>query len=203
MAAWTTIPDSDVDPESPITTGLMTALRDNPQAMGEGASGAPPIRIVLFTDSFASGNTGAGEDDIATYTLPADTLKAAGDRLHVRAAFYGNNTDNVTVKFYLGSTSITIFTGGTLDTLAGRELLVVDIEIIMVAAGLQRIALTGIYGDDLAGAATGAVTTYISSWVEDETTNLTVKFTGENDSDASNNAVINAYMAVEYSQANP
>lgn len=26
---FTTIPDSDIDPESPITTGLMTAYRDN------------------------------------------------------------------------------------------------------------------------------------------------------------------------------
>lgn len=26
---FTVIPDSDIDPESPITTGLMTAIRDN------------------------------------------------------------------------------------------------------------------------------------------------------------------------------
>ncbi len=26
---FTNIPDGDIDPESPITTGLMTALRDN------------------------------------------------------------------------------------------------------------------------------------------------------------------------------
>lgn len=25
---WSTIPDSDIDPESPVTTGLMTAIRD-------------------------------------------------------------------------------------------------------------------------------------------------------------------------------
>lgn len=27
--SWTNVPDGDIDPESPITTGLMTALRDN------------------------------------------------------------------------------------------------------------------------------------------------------------------------------
>lgn len=27
--SFTTIPDSDIDPESPLTTGLMTAYRDN------------------------------------------------------------------------------------------------------------------------------------------------------------------------------
>ncbi len=26
---YSTIPDSDIDPESPITTGLMTSIRDN------------------------------------------------------------------------------------------------------------------------------------------------------------------------------
>lgn len=26
---WSNVPDSDIDPESPITTGLMTSYRDN------------------------------------------------------------------------------------------------------------------------------------------------------------------------------
>lgn len=38
---WTVIPDSDIDPDSPITTGLMTAIRDNVAAMGAQDSGAP------------------------------------------------------------------------------------------------------------------------------------------------------------------
>lgn len=33
--SWTVIPDSDIDPESPITTGLMTAIRDNAQHLKE------------------------------------------------------------------------------------------------------------------------------------------------------------------------
>lgn len=33
--SWTSIPDSDIDPESPITTGLMTAIRDNAQHLKE------------------------------------------------------------------------------------------------------------------------------------------------------------------------
>ena len=38
--AYVTIPDSDIDPDSPITTGLMTAYRDNITEVAEGASGA-------------------------------------------------------------------------------------------------------------------------------------------------------------------
>lgn len=33
--SWTSIPDSDIDPESPITTGLMTSIRDNAQHLKE------------------------------------------------------------------------------------------------------------------------------------------------------------------------
>jgi hypothetical protein len=43
MTTYTAIPDSDIDPESPITTTLMTQMRDNPIAITEGAAGAPPI----------------------------------------------------------------------------------------------------------------------------------------------------------------
>ena len=41
--AWTTIPNGDVDVDSPITTALMTALRDNPEGIAQRATGAPKI----------------------------------------------------------------------------------------------------------------------------------------------------------------
>jgi len=40
-SVWTAIPDSDIDPDSPFTTGLATAYRENVIAAFEGASGAP------------------------------------------------------------------------------------------------------------------------------------------------------------------
>lgn len=43
MADWTTITDSQVDPKAPVTSELMTALRDNPIAMAQGATNAPRI----------------------------------------------------------------------------------------------------------------------------------------------------------------
>ncbi len=41
--AWTTIPNGDVDVDSPLTTALVTALRDNPEGIAQRASGAPKI----------------------------------------------------------------------------------------------------------------------------------------------------------------
>jgi len=50
MTAYVTIPNGDVDPESPITTSLMVALRDNPTAITEGAVGAPEIVAAALED---------------------------------------------------------------------------------------------------------------------------------------------------------
>ncbi len=43
MTTYTTIANSEVDPDSPVTSTLMTRMRDNPLAQAEGASGAPKI----------------------------------------------------------------------------------------------------------------------------------------------------------------
>jgi len=48
MTAYSTIADSEIDPESPGTTTLFTKLRDNPTAIAEGSSGAPKIRPSAF-----------------------------------------------------------------------------------------------------------------------------------------------------------
>ena len=50
MTTWTEIPNSDIDPESPLTASLVTALRDNARAVTEGASGAPKIESAALTD---------------------------------------------------------------------------------------------------------------------------------------------------------
>jgi len=44
MTTYTTIPNSSIDPESPIDASMMFSLRDNPIAMTEGAVGAPQYK---------------------------------------------------------------------------------------------------------------------------------------------------------------
>ena len=44
MTTYTDIPNGDVDSDSPITTSLITKLRDNPIAITEGSSGAPQVQ---------------------------------------------------------------------------------------------------------------------------------------------------------------
>lgn len=43
MAVWTPIPDSALEPDSPARSVDAIALRENPKAIAEGASGAPRI----------------------------------------------------------------------------------------------------------------------------------------------------------------
>lgn len=48
MTSYVAIPNGDVDQDSPVTQPLMTALRDNPIAIAEGASGAPKIQTIAL-----------------------------------------------------------------------------------------------------------------------------------------------------------
>jgi len=50
MTTYTTITNAQVDQDSPITASLITALRDNPIAITEGASGAPKIQTDGLAD---------------------------------------------------------------------------------------------------------------------------------------------------------
>jgi hypothetical protein len=47
MTVFNPIANSDIDPESPITTNLMSYLRDNPLAVAEGDPSAPDINKVM------------------------------------------------------------------------------------------------------------------------------------------------------------
>ena len=56
MTAYTTIADSEIDPESPGTVTLFTKIRDNPIAITEGASGAPRIQHAALDNSVVNNN---------------------------------------------------------------------------------------------------------------------------------------------------
>lgn len=70
MTTYTAIPNGDIDPDSPITTTLMTLLRDNPIAITEGATGAPAIQeAAMDTDSVnqaAIKNASVGQGEVKT-----------------------------------------------------------------------------------------------------------------------------------------
>src|SRR5690554_4799993 len=54
MVGYLPIADEEIQPDRPVTTGLMARLRDNPRAIAEGWQDAPNVlrkRVRLFTSS--------------------------------------------------------------------------------------------------------------------------------------------------------
>lgn len=59
MADWTTITETATDPDAPVTSSLLKALRDNPIAIAEGASGATRIdQPAMGTWLYTAGGVG-------------------------------------------------------------------------------------------------------------------------------------------------
>ena len=79
MTAYTAIADADIDPESPITTTLVTRLRDNPIAISEGTSPAPSIQTAAYAsgsvDAAAIGTGEVGQSEIGAAAVGQSEIK--------------------------------------------------------------------------------------------------------------------------------
>ena len=89
MADWTTITDTQVDPKAPVTSELMTSLRDNPLAIAQGTANAPKIAQSLRY-AFVAPNTYATISNLN-----------AGDGVHgtFRGSAGAATTTSLTVEF--------------------------------------------------------------------------------------------------------
>lgn len=70
MTTYTAITNGQIDQDSPITQPLMTALRDNPIALAEGATGAPRIASPALDLSYKTGSVSGvstGTSNIITF----------------------------------------------------------------------------------------------------------------------------------------
>jgi len=72
MTDWVTITNEQVDPESPVTSELMTALRDNVVAFAGQSGGAPVSNIAYDAQTFTASGT---------WTKPS--IAATGDKVMV------------------------------------------------------------------------------------------------------------------------
>lgn len=87
MTTYTAITNGQIDQDSPITQPLMTAMRDNPIAITEGATGAPRIY----------GNSFAQLSDLPVLTVSAaDTYALSSMYTNVNGSFSTNSTSFVT-----------------------------------------------------------------------------------------------------------
>lgn len=103
MTDYTSIADSQIDPKAPVTSELMTALRDNPIAIAEGAAGAPKI-----ADSWQALETTSSSGLIVT-----DVDNGEGVRINVSGT--GDAGSGLTINFTvsISSDNGSSFTGET------------------------------------------------------------------------------------------
>ena len=81
MADYTNISDATLEPNAPLISSTMLALRDNPIAIAEGAAGAPRVRSAALQDyPFGAEDlrTGATERDWVLARTSAASAGAIG-----------------------------------------------------------------------------------------------------------------------------
>jgi len=104
MTTFTAIPNSDIDPDSPITTALMTLLRDNPLAIQEGDATAPDVAMAaLASYPFNQADVGAasiGQGELKS-TTASQSFTASTSNPTVVALTGGSYT----MGWFLGATS--------------------------------------------------------------------------------------------------
>lgn len=141
---------------------------------------------LAVVNNTAVGNVGTGEDNLISYTLPANTLSADGNGVRITAWGTGaNNGDAKTLKLYFGTAAIltTSLTTSQVDTWR-------------VEATVWR---TGSNAQDYESRLNQAGTTSIidvenGTTTQTDTATITIKLTGEA---TSNNDIINEGLLVE------
>lgn len=103
MPTYTSIPDTQIEPEAPVTSELMTLLRDNPLAIREGDPTAPKILgLAAATNDEVEVLTVTAAD---TYELGVTNDTTVGNLQHNSTSYQVARTIDIvavtgTVRFY-------------------------------------------------------------------------------------------------------
>ncbi len=100
--AWTTIPNTDIDPESPITTALMTALRDNVAAAMNGDTGAPKLQPLAFRQAVSASTYQVASSDTEVSTFNTSYTKYK----EIWCPYGGSFNVMFRIRNYDGSTTV-------------------------------------------------------------------------------------------------
>lgn len=162
-------------------------VADSAQTTGNKWAKRPRVLDVQYT---TVGNVGTGEDDLQTYTMPANTLATTGDSIRLETQFsVVNNANQKRVKFYFGGTALfdTQPTG-----LAVSTAYTIKIDLLMICTGsnTQKYSLEYTAPGGLLGTLSGTLAIT-------DTATIIIKGTGETNA-ASNNDVTQLFMKTNY-----
>ncbi len=166
MTTYTPIANGSVDAGSPIDESLVTALRDNPIAISEGASGAP--RIATIAADANDGTTTAGTT--AAITNSSVAYRAAGGNTTFDAL---RGVVNVAGSYTFSFNNMTIIGG------SGANL------IVRLFCGATEIA-----ADSTTGAVTGTLLEGSATHTASAGDVWRIQITGDNGSLISKNIVV-------------
>lgn len=163
--AWTT-PRTWVAGEY-VTASLMnTHLKDNLNVLKTRIDNDGLLKVMTAGTASTYQNTTTGETNLWSFTLPASTLDSAGEALELKTSFYyAANGNTKTLKFYVGATSYTVYTG-TLNNV------IQELQLRIVWLSATTGALFGFRIDTGTGSYSVA---FNPTW----TSSNTVKFTGQ------------------------
>lgn len=154
--------------------------------MGTGTGLGLPSMVVNINTT-AVGNVGVGEDDLMTYSLPADSCNSNGRTIRVTAwGTTANNVNAKTVKLHFGATVILT----TALTVSQVGVWKITAEIVRTGASAQE-AVASL----LQGGATTLVDVEQSAPSEAHASAITIKATG---TATANNDVVQEGMIVEF-----
>lgn len=135
---------------------------------------------VLNVDTTTAGNTGAGEDNLKTYAIPANTLTVNGQSIiSTCSGTYAANVNNKVIKIYFGSTLI--FNSGSVSTSGAHWNL--QTEVIRTGASTQKCVVVFNHSNISVGSVTYTTAT------ENTTAGINLRVTGESLASASNDIV--------------
>ncbi len=154
------------------------------QAFSTGGSDTHKAMGVIDSQFTPVGNVGAGEDVLMSYTLPANTLDVDGKAIRITAWGSGNGLDNGTLKFSFGSSQTTISSGAPMTAWAG------SIIVMRRGSNVQRTGLAM-----LVDAGASVINDFGPG--QDMASAIVIKFSGENTTDTSDDAVKQLGMLVE------
>lgn len=161
------------------TIGGAKTFNSPPNYLAGGATGATTVVSgVLSSQSGFVGTTGATEDDLFTFTLPADTLATDGQAIRVSGlCTFAANGNTKTLRGYFGTDAAVILSAAV--NIASAQGLY-EFTILRTSAGNQ--VLQGSCAVSASGAS-GSI--YLGSNVAtgDETTALEIKITGQGTAD--------------------
>ncbi len=157
------------------------------QAFSTGGSDTHKAMGVIDSQFTEIGNVGSGDDDLMSYTLPADTLDVNGKAIRITAWGLGNGIDNVSLRLWFGS----IVIGFVIPNNPTSNWYSTAV-VIRGGVGIQTYGISGLNGIITV---MGEGTSFNPA--QDETAAIIIKFSGANNSDTSNDAVTQQGMIVE------